>query len=43
MVWLIKSTKVYYHSGDKEYGTTHDGSFASEADAKAAGYRPATH
>jgi hypothetical protein len=36
-VWLNLNTKVYHNSGDKEYGTTKNGKFVTEADAKAAG------
>jgi hypothetical protein len=37
LVWLNLNTKVYHNSGDKEYGTTKNGKFVTEADAKAAG------
>ncbi len=39
MVWANLNTKVYHMSNDKEYGTTKNGKFMTEADAKAAGYR----
>jgi hypothetical protein len=41
LVWLNLNTKVYHGSGDKEYGTTKNGKFVTEADAKAAGARAA--
>jgi hypothetical protein len=41
MVWVNLNTKVYHPSGDKEYGTTKNGKFMTEADAKAAGNRAA--
>jgi hypothetical protein len=37
MVWFNNNTKVYHKSTDKEYGTTKNGKFMTEADAKAAG------
>jgi hypothetical protein len=34
-----KNTKVYHKSADKEYGTTKNGAFMTEAAATAAGYK----
>jgi hypothetical protein len=42
LVWLNLNTKVYHNSGDKEYGTTKNGKFVTEADAKAAGAKLAS-
>jgi peptide methionine sulfoxide reductase MsrB len=39
MVWCNSSTKVYHTSTDKFYGATKHGSFMTESDAKAAGYK----
>jgi len=36
-VWLNMNTKVYHKSSDKEYGTTKNGKFVTEAEAQAAG------
>jgi len=38
-VWVNKNTKVYHKSGDREYGTTKNGAFMTEAAATAAGYK----
>ena len=41
LVWANLNTKVYHPSNDKEYGTTKNGKFMTEADAKAAGFKQA--
>ena len=41
MVWANLNTKVYHMAGASTYGTTKNGKFMTEADAKAAGYRAA--
>jgi hypothetical protein len=41
LVWANLNTKVYHYSTDSTYGTTKNGKFMAEADAKAAGYRAA--
>jgi hypothetical protein len=38
MVWANENTKVY-HKNDAQYGKTKHGTFMTEADAEAAGYR----
>jgi hypothetical protein len=39
LVWGNSSTKVYHVSTDRYYGKTKKGSFMTESDAKAAGYK----
>ena len=40
-MWANLNTKVYHYSTDSTYGTTKNGKFMTEADAKTAGYRAA--
>ena len=41
LVWVNLNTKVYHQSTASQYGTTKNGKFMAEADAKTAGYKPA--
>lgn len=38
VVWADRYSGFYYDSHELKYGTTHDGSYAGEADAKKARY-----
>jgi hypothetical protein len=40
-VWVNTATGVYHYPGTRWYGNTKQGTFMSEADARAHGYRPA--
>jgi hypothetical protein len=41
LVWANLNTKVYHQSSATQYGTTKNGKFMTEADAKTAGFRAA--
>jgi hypothetical protein len=41
MVWANLNSKIYHYATDSTYGTTKNGKFMTEADAKAAGFRAA--
>ncbi|HEY3380554.1 MAG TPA: helix-hairpin-helix domain-containing protein [Vicinamibacterales bacterium] len=41
MVWVNTASGIFYTEGDSRYGTTHEGTFMTEADAVKAGYRMA--
>jgi hypothetical protein len=41
LVWANLNSKIYHYATDSTYGTTKNGKFMTETDAKAAGYRAA--
>jgi len=41
MVWVNTDSGVYHKAGSKWYGKTKQGKFMTEAEAKAASYKPA--
>jgi hypothetical protein len=42
LVWVDLDSKIYHTPGDKKYGTTKNGKFMDEDDAKTAGAHVAT-
>jgi hypothetical protein len=42
-VWVDFDTKLFHTPGDQEYGTTKNGKFLDEDDAKTVGAHMATH
>jgi hypothetical protein len=43
LVWVDFDTKLFHTPGDQEYGTTKNGKFLDEDDAKTVGAHMATH